>query len=80
MERRKKISIIDRLADFFARTGVAQRRLAMEAGIAQPIISRLMSGTQKDVMASKAEALERAMDRIEAQIACGTFEKRKPRL
>ena len=77
MENSEKIPLVGQILSFLGATGISQRRLAREAGIGQPIISRILGGSQRDVTTSTADALLRAMQSISDRMASGEWEPSK---
>lgn len=54
---------------FLARTGLSQARLAAEAGVNPVYVSRLVTGSTRDVWSRTADALRAAMRRLEERLA-----------
>lgn len=61
-----KARIVDELISFFEKTGITGRRLAQEANVPEPMISRLKNGQRKDITSRHADALREAMARLSA--------------
>lgn len=61
-----KTNIAVEAENFLNSTGFA-RKLAMEAGVNPVILTRVLSGTRRDMMSENADRLRAAMKRLAAQ-------------
>lgn len=61
-----KARIAGELIAFFEKTGMTGKRLAQEANVPEPMISRLKNGQRKDILSRHADALREAMARLTA--------------
>lgn len=62
-----KTNIAIEAEDFLASTGFSARKLAMEAGVNPVILTRVLSGTRKDMKSENADRLRAAMKRLSHQ-------------
>ncbi len=59
-----KVKITSEIRLFLAQHKVSARKLALEAGIAPVIVTRVLSGERQDMFSSNADALRDAMCRL----------------
>ncbi len=62
-----KTNIAVEAENFLNSTGFSARKLAMEAGVNPVILTRVLSGTRRDMMSENADRLRAAMKRLAAQ-------------
>lgn len=62
-----KTNIAIEAEDFLASTGFSARKLAMEAGVNPVTLTRVLSGTRKDMRSESADRLRAAMKRLSSR-------------
>lgn len=66
-----KTNIAVEAENFLNSTGFSARKLAREAGVNPVILTRVLSGTRRDMMSENADRLRSAMKRLSRQIGRG---------
>ena len=63
--------------EFLALTGLSARKLALEAGINPVILTRVLSGTRRDMRSENADRLRAAMERLSDVVPAGETSAQK---